>query len=532
MNNEAKSIDVATLRDWLADGGEIAFLDVREEGQHCAGHPLLAVGLSYSRLELDVGRLVPRQSCRIVLVDDTDEVAAKAAKRLAALGYTALNVLAGGVAAWGSAYPLFPSSNVPSKGFAEVVEIDSHTPHVTAAELAEMQRAGRNLKILDSRTVEEFNRFHVPGAQTCPGAELVYRFADLVPDPETLVVVSCAGRTRSIIGAQSLINAGVPNQVVSLQGGTQGWRLAGLDLERDTRASVAPVTAAGVAVAAPRAAQVAARFGVRRIDHATLKTWRKEAAARTTYLLDVRTPEEYAAGYLPGSVSAPGGQLVQAIDRWVGIRGARLVLVDDHGTRAVMTAHWLKQMGWDVSVLDHALDGAALERGGAAATSSPTATIVAAEAATLVARGAAAIVLGASAAFRAGHPPGAVWTIRPRLDRLPEVVLNAARILVFSDDPATARLACVDLAELSSAEIAVVEGGIAAWRETGLPLVASPDQPPDSERIDFVFWNHNRHESDEGAAQAMRNYLQWELDLPGEIEKDGLSGFRVGAAIA
>jgi rhodanese-related sulfurtransferase len=208
------------------------------------------------------------------------------------------------------------------------------------------------------------------------------------------------------------------------------------------------------------------------------------------------------------------------------------VLVDDHGTRAVMTAHWLKQMGWDVSVLDHALDGAALERGGAASTSSPTATIVAAEAATLVARGAAAIVLGASAAFRAGHPPGAVWTIRPRLDRLPEVVLNAARILVFSDDPATARLACVDLAELSSAEIAVVEGGIAAWRETGLPLVASPDQPPDSERIDFVFWNHNRHESDEGAAQAMRNYLQWELDLPGEIEKDGLSGFRVGAAIA
>ena len=40
---------------------------------------------------------------------------------------------------------------------------------------------------------------------------------------------------------------------------------------------------------------------------------------------------------------------MQAIDRWVGTRGARLVLIDDTGTRAMMTAHWLTQMGWDAS---------------------------------------------------------------------------------------------------------------------------------------------------------------------------------------
>src|ERR1700722_17238265 len=208
MAGGARTVDVAAVRSWLADGDEIAFIDVREEGPHCDGHPLLAVNLPYSRLELDIGRLVPRQSCRVVLVVGGDGGAEKGASRLAQRGYTGLHVLGGGVAAWGAQYPLFPSNNVPSKAFAEVVEIDSHTPHVTAAELHEMQQAGRNLKILDSRTVEEFNRFHVPGAVTCPGAELVYRFADLVPDPETVVVVSCAVRTRSIIGAQSLINAG------------------------------------------------------------------------------------------------------------------------------------------------------------------------------------------------------------------------------------------------------------------------------------------------------------------------------------
>jgi rhodanese-related sulfurtransferase len=529
---ETYTIDIATVRAWLGDGGEVAFIDVREEGPHCDGHPLLAVNLPYSRLELDIGRLVPRAGCRIVLIDGGDGIAEKAAGRLAQRGYTAVHVLAGGVAAWGARYPLFPSSNVPSKAFAEIVEIGSHTPHVTAAELAEMQRAGRNLKILDSRTVEEFNRFHVPGAQTCPGAELVYRFDDLVPDPDTLVVVSCAGRTRSIIGAQSLINAGVPNKVVSLQGGTQGWRLSGLELERNTRAAVAPVSGAGAAASTARAAQVAAKYGVRRIDRATLEAWQSEGATRTTYLLDVRTPEEFAAGHLPGSVSAPGGQLVQAIDRWVGIRGARLVLADDHGTRAIMTAHWLKQLGWDVAVLDHALDGATLAYGPDAATPLlPAAAVVApADASALLSEGAAAIVLGSSAAFRAGHPQGAVWTIRPRLGRLPAKVLGARRIVVFTEDVAAARLVVPELAELSQAEIAIVEGGGPAWQAAGFPVVASPDDPPDSERIDFIFWNHNRHDGTEGAERAMRAYLQWELELPGEIAKDGLSGFRIGPA--
>src|SRR4029077_11682678 len=63
----ANSIDVVTLRQWLGGGGEIAFLDIREEGQHGAGHPLLAVNLPYSRLELMIGQLVPRRSCPIVL---------------------------------------------------------------------------------------------------------------------------------------------------------------------------------------------------------------------------------------------------------------------------------------------------------------------------------------------------------------------------------------------------------------------------------------------------------------------------------
>ena len=82
-----------------------------------------------------------------------------------------------------------------------------------------------------------------------------------------------------------------------------------------------------------------------------LDRWRADGT-RTLYLFDVRDPPEYAAGHVAGAISAPGGQLVQATDQYAGTLGARIVLVDDAEVRAVMTASWLKQMGWkDVFVL-------------------------------------------------------------------------------------------------------------------------------------------------------------------------------------
>jgi rhodanese-related sulfurtransferase len=341
--------------------------------------------------------------------------------------------------------------------------------------------------------------------------------------------VSCAGRTRGIIGAQSLLTAGVPNRVASLEGGTQGWRLAGLELEHGMTTALRLASADSIAIAQLRTAAVATRLGVRTIDHATLAVWRREADRRTTYLCDVRTPDEFAAGHLPGSLSTPGGQLVQAVDRWVGTRGARLVLIDDKSVRAVMTAQWLMQIGWEAVVLDHPFDGQTLERADAGATMPAlpdVLEITAAEATHWLAEGAAAIVIGASARYREAHPEDAVWAIRPRLDRLPASVLGAPRIVVFAEDEAEGKLAAADLAEIAKRPAALMQGGIDAWRAAGRPFAASPNEPPDAERIDAVFWNRNRHGGD---TEAMQAYLQWELDLPGEVARDGLSGFRLAA---
>jgi len=225
------------LKSLLHGTGEIALLDVREAGQFGESHLLFATPLPYSRLELGTVALVPRKSTQVVVCDDgVPGVARRAADRLRALGYTDVSVLDGGTRAWAAAgYSVFAGVNVPSKVFGELVEHACHTPRVTVQELARMQAAGEDIVVLDGRPLTEYEKMNIPGGICCPNAELPYRAASIVRSPSTRIVVNCAGRTRSIIGAQTLINFGVRNPVVALENGTQGWVLAGLELERGAK---------------------------------------------------------------------------------------------------------------------------------------------------------------------------------------------------------------------------------------------------------------------------------------------------------
>ncbi|MDQ8033502.1 MAG: rhodanese-like domain-containing protein, partial [Bordetella sp.] len=339
---------------------ELALLDVREEGQFGEGHMLWAVNLPYSRLEAGVRALVPRRAAPVVLVDDGDGVAPRAARRLATLGYTSLHVLAGGVAAWAAAgHPLFHGVYVPGKVLGEWAEARYATPSIDAQQLLRLQAAGRPVRILDPRTEAEHTARHVPGAWSCPNGELLYRQAWRDLPPDSLIVVACGGRTRGIVGAQTLIDADVGHPVAALQDGNHGWQLAGLTLAQGlARRAEAPVGAdrreAGRALAR--------RHGVPQIDPARLRAWQADPT-RTLYLLDVRDPAAYARGHLPGAVNAPGGQLVQASDRWLGTLRARVVLVDDDGIRAVQSALWLRRLGWEASALHASAD--ALTQGAA-----------------------------------------------------------------------------------------------------------------------------------------------------------------------
>ena len=108
-------------------------------------------------------------------------------------------------------------------------------------------------------------------------------------DPDTLVVVNCAGRTRSIVGAQTLIDAGIPNRVVSLRDGTMAWLLGGRTLAQGRDTSLPEPGPATLALARERAARVAERAGVRRIDLTELALLEAQQEQHTLYRFDVRT---------------------------------------------------------------------------------------------------------------------------------------------------------------------------------------------------------------------------------------------------
>lgn len=521
------TIPPATLKSWLRDGAELAILDAREEGEFSASHLFWAVPCPLSQAELRAPRLLPRRATRIVCVDGGEGgYARKLADFLATIGCTDLHILEGGTRAWEAAgYELFSGFNVPSKAFGEWVEHHYGTPSIDAAELAAMQAEGRDMIIVDSRPIAEFRAMSIPGAIDVPGAELAYRVPAMVPDPTTTVVVNCAGRTRSILGAESLRRAGLPNPVVALRNGTMGWELAGFTCNRGRDDRYAPGTPPDAAETLARARRFADANGVRWITRAAAQDLLADPS-RTTHLFDVRDPAEYAEGHIPGAVSAPGGQLVQATDGWVATRHARILLADDTGTRAAMTGGWLRQLGgWDVFCLTDAMEGR-LEAGHPASTvpdlPKPR-TITPADLAARLADGAAAVIdCGRSLAFRAGHIPGARWGVRTRLAALAKDLPADRMLVVTAPDPALAALAAAELAALHPAPVAVLEGGTAAWAAAGLPLHADRRDPPDEACIDTWLRPYDRNE---GVEEAMRAYLAWEIDLVHAVERDGDAPF-------
>ncbi len=346
---------------------------------------------------------------------------------------------------------------------------------------------------------------NIPGGIDVPGAELAWRVHDLAPDPDTLVVVNCAGRTRSIIGCQSLRNAGIPNKVVALKDGTMGWDLAGFECERGASRMGPVPSATGKARALEVAARVASRFQVKFAATNRVLNWMADHS-RTLYLLDVRTREEFESDRVFLARHAPGGQLVQAADEYVGVRNSRVVLVDPERVRAVMTASWLNQMGWpDVYVLE---DEEEMPRESGPRKPQPLGfkpwpTVREAHGAVLD--------LSTSLRFRRRHIRDAWWGVRSRLADAAKKV-SAENLTLTSEDGVLAHLAAPEASRLWK-NVRVLEGGNAAWQgewQAGIERATTA--------TDDVWYKPYDHGSD--YEKHAREYLSWEVALVEQIKWD------------
>jgi rhodanese-related sulfurtransferase len=342
------------VRNLLLLREEIALLDLRHEAGFATGHPLFAANMAVGRIAVEAAVRLPRKDVPIIVYDAGEGLVAEAADHLNGLGYSDVRQLEGGLGGWRNAgFEVFIDVNSYAKAFGELVESRRHTPSLSAEEVSALIGDDANIRILDVRRPDEYATMNIPGSLSVPGAELVLRAGHVAPDPNTTIVVNCAGRTRSIIGTQSLINAGIANKVVALRNGTIGWTLANQSLEHgaDRHGGLGAFDGAK-----EKSKEVAYRAGVKHLNS-------REAAAleadisRTLYRFDVRSAEGYAAGHIRGFRHYPGGQLVQEIDMAAPVRGARILLADDLGVRANMTASWLAQMAFEVYVLEGGFDG-------------------------------------------------------------------------------------------------------------------------------------------------------------------------------
>ncbi len=526
-----EAISAADLQALLLAQEEVAVLDPREEGAYSLQpHLFHAVNLPLSSLELRAAALLPNRQTRIVIASDAEDgLAERMSVRLAVLGYQRVQVLSGGCQAFAAlGLPLFTGFNTASKAFGEFVERGCHTPSLGPHDLQERLRRGDNLVIVDSRTPDEHHLGTIPGSRSVPGAELVLRASDFAPDPATIIVVNCAGRTRSIIGAQSLINAAVPNPVMALRDGTMGWRLAGYQIETHSIRCAQDLSSQARAKSGAKAAAMRARYRIARIDWATCKAWMSDVAGPICYLFDVRMPQEYLAAHPRHAVHAPGGQLIQATDTYVAARGARIVLYDDLGVRAAMTAAWLRQMGYAHVYVLNEDDGAIPLDAGPVPRKvlglEPAPALAAAE---VHALGTAAefIDLAPSRDYTAGHVAGAWWAVRSRLAACLSKVPSSAVTVLTSADGVLAQLAWREVAALRPGQVVVLAGGTHAWRRQGLPLDSGEQRMTCIVDDAFV----KPFEAKDVQA-SMRSYLEWEVNLLGAVQLDPSIRFSLATA--
>ena len=520
--------DYAFVRNKLLKKEEVALLDIREEDPHAQEHPLFAANFPLSRLEVDAFSKLPRKDVPIVTLDDGEGAAELAAQRLLELGYLDVSVFKGGIPAWKAAGgEVFKDVNVPSKSFGEFVESKRHTPSLSAQEVKKLIDDQEDVVVVDVRRFDEYNTMSIPTGISVPGAELVLRVPEIAPNPKTKIIVNCAGRTRSIIGTQSLINAGIPNEVNALRNGTIGWTLAGQELDKGQSRKFKEVSESTASEAAKRARSVADQAGVKRVKLADIAQW-KSQAERTTYFFDPRTPEEYEAGHLPGFRSTPGGQLVQETEMVAPVRGARIVLSDPGGVRANMPASWLAQMAWDVYVIDDIKATDLTEKGvwTPALPSTPQIQTVDAKTASSWLESDSKTIcidLSTHANYVKGHIPGSWFALRSQFSNAIKNLPTANRLVLTSTTGELAIFAANEIQALTGSAVYVLDGGNKAWIDAGLTLekgathLASP--PLDRYKRPY--------EGTSVDPAAMQAYLDWEYGLVEQLGKDGTHHFWV-----
>lgn len=531
---EKKLIDPTALENLMNSGAPCAVLDVRERGEYALGQIYGAVSAPRGLLEVCIKRLVPQLGVRIALYCDDGHRSDLAAQTLGRLGYEDVSVLAGGLRAWSaSGRPTSYGVNLIGKDYGERVAVESNVPQLSPQELLDMQQH-ESVLILDSRTEQEYLKGHIPGARNVPGGELPLTVLTLVQQHAAggAIVVHCAGRTRSILGADLLRRMGF-EKAYALRNGTMAWFMEGLELERGMkRLPVHGVSDSARTDAASFARSYAKEVNTRGIGIDHLQTIRNSGVLH--YLIDVRLLAEFHKAHIPGAIACPAGQLANGADDYIAVRSALVVCHSNDATRAQIGAGTLRRIGYpNVAWLEGGLlrwtkRGLPIESGTTIVPASVPDLEVAERTTEAVASDRLAdalkepeavhvIDVRRSSEYATGHVDGSHWVPRGDLERRigDHVVSPDADLVVVSGRGIRAALACHTLRGLGYLRVRRLAGGLAAWVAAGQSLVEGLDGANVSlrEAKEDVDLTGMRARVLERNRDDMLQYLEWEETL-------------------
>jgi rhodanese-related sulfurtransferase len=521
-------VDCASLRKHLLGNAEIAVLDVREARQFARAHINLSSHQSISFLDATLADVVPRKSTPIVVVDeDGGSIAARARAKIIERGYSIVRILQGGIHAWEkSGFAIGSGYNTVVKAFADIAHQKFSTPTITPEELRQRLAEGASTTIIDCRPQHEHAVLSIENASNAPGVELgLYDFNSV--GPEHLWVISCFSRTRGIVGTNTLSLLRAQKNVAFLEDGIMAAVLHGLPTGPG-RGIAVPAPLASDHALARDANDLVVRHRLNVIDRTQYEALRAESEHRTLYVFDVRPEAAYHNRHVPGSLSAPGGQLLMTYDIKVATRRARIVLVDEANLfRAAVTAFWLSHFD-DAEIFifsPNAEDFSAPSAVPDADTVPDAPRLAPAELASWLHEGKARLLdVGPSLAFEQGHIPDAQFLLREALPGWLHAHHPSGTLVFTSPDGANATYAAAETRRISGVDAYVLQGGTQAWRAAGYPIGTGYEVANLLSPFDDDWGSPMRLKG--GYTQPFRDYLEWERQLGHCIAADDTVRFR------
>lgn len=351
--NLPKGYGVIAVEDLIVKlaEGQPFLLDVRQPEEYEAGHIAGSINIPLRELGENL-ELLPSTNTEIVVICKGGFRAMIGGATLQFLGYNSTYILKGGYDAWvNEENPVTTEPTVGVDGVMPTIDASlitaaddflSNIPQgwgaITATDLS-VELVENPPLLLDVRSADEWNTVgYIEGAQHIWINEFMAS-QDMWPaDKDAPIVVYCATSYRGGIAFMMLKMMGYTN-VRNLAGGINAWIAASLPVVGATP----PVAEAFdlESLAADYLANLPNSFNAIRVADVEAKIDNNE----NFVLVDVRTADEYAEGYIPGAINIPLQELTDHLDMLPNLE-ADIVIYCGSGHRSTMAMVALNLLGY------------------------------------------------------------------------------------------------------------------------------------------------------------------------------------------